>query len=95
MFSQGLLVVEQHGVLEKTGDLSEKGNRLLVELLRVANVGRNDLVERKVAGIALCDLGPVLLGLDSKFTSDGILSGDNPLVDIFGSQSHLGKICRK
>jgi hypothetical protein len=64
-------------------------------LLRVANVGRNDLVERKIAGIALCDLGPVLLGLDSKFATDGILGGDNPLVDIFGSQSHLGEVCRE
>lgn len=85
MLGEGFLVLEKYRVLEKTGDLAEEGDGLLVELLRVANVCRNNLFEGEIAGIALCDLGSVFLGLDSKFTTNGVLGSDDSLVDVLQS----------
>ena len=42
---ESILLLQQLGVLEDAEDLSEKGNWLLVELLRVTDVGRDDLLE--------------------------------------------------
>ena len=49
----------------------------------------------EIAGIALCDLGSVFLGLDSKFTTNGVLGSDDSLVDVLRSQSHFGRISRE
>jgi hypothetical protein len=61
---EDILVLQQARVLQQTCDLSEECDWLLVELLRVANVGSNDCVERKVLALALCQLRAVRLRLD-------------------------------
>jgi hypothetical protein len=82
VLGKSLLVLKQQRVFKKTGDLSEEGDGLLIELLGVADVCGNDLFERKIVGIALCDLGSVFLGLDGKFTTDGVLGSDDALVNV-------------
>lgn len=80
-FLQGLLVLQEQRVLDQTEDLAEESNGLLVQLLRVANVGRDDLGERQTL-FATAKLGPELLRLDSKLTTDSILGLDNMGIDV-------------
>lgn len=68
-----LLVFQQQRVLEETGDLAEEGNGLLVELLRVANVGCNDCVEGKVLALTIGQLCAIFLGADGKLATHRIL----------------------
>ena len=88
---EDILVLEKSGVLEETEDLSEEGDGLLVELLGVANVGRDDLRKGKAFGLALGDLSSVDLRLDGKLATDGVLGSDDVLVDVIdGKSSHFG-----
>jgi hypothetical protein len=78
---EGLLMVEQGRVLEQRGDLAEEGERLLVELLRVADVCEDDVVEGQALALAGGDLGAQLLGALGDQAADGVLGGDDMLVD--------------
>lgn len=76
-------------VLEQTQDLAEEGDRLLVELLRIADVGTYNLLEGQGL-VALSNPGAVLLGLDSKLAADGVLGLDDVRVDVSESKSRHG-----
>ena len=89
VLDESLLALEELGVLEDTGDLAEEGQGLLVELLRVSDVGRDDMLKGEVGGVASGDLCSVLLGLDSELTADGVLGSNNVLVDVVDGQSHF------
>lgn len=84
-----ILLVQQLGVLEDTEDLAEEGDGLLVQLLGVADVGRDDLGKGEVAG-AVCELGAVLLGLDGELAADGVLGGPDVGVDVVDAEPHGG-----
>lgn len=85
-----ILLLQKLGVLQQAQNLTEESNGLLVELLRVANVGRDDLVERQVLGgiAALGQRRSVLLRLDGKLAADGILGRHDVLVDVIDSEPH-------
>lgn len=75
-----------HGQLEqKTGwaHLAHKSQRLLIKstLLGVSDVGGYDFVERQ-AMIWLFESYPILLSLDGKFASNGILDFEEARVEI-------------
>lgn len=84
---QHLLMLQQQRVLYDTGDLAEEGNGLLVELLRVADVGGNDCVEGEVALVALCQTGTILLALDCELTAHGVLGRFDVRVDVVNGES--------
>lgn len=86
LVQQNVLLLQQWWVFQQAQDLSEKCDWLLVELLWVSNVGRNDLGERKI-GIALCQLGSVLLGSNSEFSSHSIFCLLNVGVDVVDVQA--------
>lgn len=69
---EDVLMLEKQRVLEETEDLAEKGDGLLVKLLGVADVGRDDLAEGDVGGSTEKG-GPELLGLDGKLTAHSVL----------------------
>lgn len=85
-----VLLLQELGVLEETGYLAEEGKGLLVELLGVADVGGDDLVEGQVVSLAAGDLGAVLLRLDGQLATDGVLGLLDVGVDVVGSESHGG-----
>jgi len=70
---QYVFVLQQLRVLHQTEHLAEEGDGLLVELLRVADVGGDDIVEGQVLALALGQSSLVLLGTDGEFATDGIL----------------------
>lgn len=78
---QDILLLEQVGVLEQTEHLAEEGDGLLVQLLGVANVGRDDLVKGQ-AGVALVQARTKLLRLDGELAADGIFGGADVRVDV-------------
>ena len=87
--AEGVGVLQQLRVLEKTEDLTEEGDGLLVQLLRVSDVGEDDAVE----GQRLVSLGEshaVLLGLDGQLTTDGILGLLDLRVDVVDVQAAGG-----
>lgn len=57
---QSLLILQEQRVLDQTQDLAEECDGLLVQLLRVADVGRDDLGKGQ-AGLAAAELGSELL----------------------------------
>src|SRR3569833_595007 len=61
--------------------MAEEGQGPLVELRRVANVGRDDLLEGKV-GSSLVQLGPELLRLDGELAADSVLGCLDMRVDV-------------
>lgn len=71
LIQQHILLFQQRRVFQQAQNLSEERNRLLVQLLRVSNIRRNDLVERQTR-IPLRKLRPVLLRSDGKFASHRI-----------------------
>lgn len=88
---QDIFLLEKLGVLQQTGDLSEEGDGLLVQLLGVADVGRDDLVEGQVTALALVQRSAELLGLDGQLATDGILGRANVGVDVVdGEPGHVG-----
>lgn len=78
---QDILLLEQIGVLKQTEHLAEEGDGLLVQLLGVANVGGDNLVEGQ-AGVALVQAGTQLLRLDGELTADSIFSCADVRVDV-------------
>lgn len=78
---QDLLVLQELRMLEKTQDLAEEGDGLLVELLRVADIGADDLGERQ-AGIALSKGCAVFLRLDGQLATHSILGLDDLGLDV-------------
>ncbi|KAK1251925.1 hypothetical protein MKX07_007404 [Trichoderma sp. CBMAI-0711] len=78
---QHILLVEQLRVLQQAQDLAEEGDGLLVQLLRVANVGRDDMVKGQ-AGVALAQLGAQLFRLDGQLAADGVFGGTDVRVDV-------------
>jgi hypothetical protein len=78
---QHIALLEQRRVLEEAKDLAEEGDGLLVELLGVADVGRDDLLEGQV-GRAICQRGPVFLRLDGQLTAHGVLGLPDVRVDV-------------
>jgi hypothetical protein len=54
-------VLQKLRVLKDTQDLAEECYRLLVELLRIADIRANDLLKGKILALALAQHGPVLL----------------------------------
>lgn len=86
---QDILLLEQIGVLEQTEHLAEKGDGLLVQLLGVANVGRDNLVKGQ-AGVALVQARTQLLRLDGELTANGIFSCADVRVDVVdGEAAHF------
>ena len=79
---QYVLVLQQSRILQQTRHLPEEGDGFLVELLRVANVGGDDGVERQVLALALSQLCAVLLRLDGELSTDGVLGGADVRVDV-------------
>ena len=61
-------------------------------MLWVADVGVDDSVEGEAMGLSLlAELNAILLGLDSEFTTDGVLDFEEGRVDgIEGEGAHCG-----
>jgi len=89
LVQEHIFVVEQGGVLEETEDLAEESDGLLIELLGVADVGRDNLGEGKI-GQATLEVGAVLLRLDGELTTDGIFSGLHMRIDIVDIEAFPG-----
>lgn len=81
------LVLEQLRVLEQAADLAKEGDGLLVQLLGVANVGRDDVLEGQAA-VAFGQARAKLLGLDGQLAADGVLGPPDVGVDGVNGQSH-------
>lgn len=81
LVQEDVLVLEEDGVLDEAEDLAEEGDGLLVELLGVANVGRDDLLEGE-ARLSPGQLGAELLRLDGKLTPYGVLGRLDMGVDV-------------
>jgi hypothetical protein len=73
MIQQHILMFQQRRVFKQAQNLTKEGYRLLIQLLGVSNVRRDDFLEGDVSG-AFCKLGSVLLRPNSKFPSDCVLS---------------------
>jgi hypothetical protein len=87
---QDVLVLQQLRVLQQRGDLAEECDGLLVELLRVADVGGDDRVEGQVLALALGQLRAVRLRLDGQLAADGILGRADVRVDVVEREDRLG-----
>lgn len=74
-------MLEEEGVLDEAQDLAEECDGLLVELLGIADVGRDDLLKGK-AGESLMEESPVLLRLHSQLATHGVLGGADVRVDV-------------
>jgi hypothetical protein len=95
LLHQHVGAVDEAGVLEQRRDLAEEGDGLLVQLLRVADVGADDLAEGQVGAGAAGDLGAVLLRLDRQLAADGVLGLLDVRVDGGDGEAlrHLGGRC--
>lgn len=69
-------------MLYNTENLAEEGDGLLIELLRVSDVGRDDLLERQIRTGTLGELSPVLLRLDGQLTAHSVLRRFDVLIDV-------------
>lgn len=78
---QDILLLKELRVLQQTEDLAEEGDGLLVQLLGVANVGRDDLVKGQAGG-ALAQLGTQLVRLDGELATDGVFGRADVRVDV-------------
>lgn len=83
---EDILLLEEKRVLEETEDLAEEGDGLLVKLLGVADVGRDDLVEGEVGG-STEQAGTELLGLDGKLATHSVLSRSDVRVDVVDGET--------
>jgi hypothetical protein len=63
---------QQRRVFKQAQNLTKEGYRLLIQLLGVSNIRRDDLLKGDVSG-AFGKLGSVLLRPNCKFSSDCIL----------------------
>ena len=81
LVQEDVLVLEEDGVLDEAEYLAEEGDGLLVELLGVADVCRDDLVKGQ-AGSALPEEGPVLLRLHGQLATHGVLGSADMGVDV-------------
>ena len=89
---QHVLVLQQLGVLEDAEDLAEEGEGLLVELLGVADVGADDLVEGQVLAVALPELGAEDLRLDGQLAAHRVLGLHHVRVDVvYGEPAHCSR----
>ena len=86
---EDILLLEKLGVLQQAEDLAEEGDGLLVELLRVANVGVDDLAERQ-RGVAVGQCSLVLLRPDGKLAAHSVLGRPHAGVDRVDCQSGHG-----
>jgi hypothetical protein len=84
---QNVLVLQQLRVLHQTEDLAEEGDGLLVELLRVADVGCDDSVEGQVLALALGQSSLELLRANGEFATDGIFCLFDVRVDVVDVQA--------
>jgi len=75
-------MLKQLRVLHQAHNLAEEGDRLLIQLLRVTNIGTDDRVEGKILAFALVELGAVLLRLDRQLATNGILGFLDMRVDV-------------
>ena len=78
---EGLGVFQQQRVLDQTQHLTEEGDGLLVQLLRVANVRKDHTVKGQRL-VSLCELHTQFLGLDGQLTTHGILGFPHVGVDV-------------
>ena len=78
---EGLGVLQQQRVLHQTQHLTEEGDGLLVQLLRVANVRKDHTVKGQRL-VSLCELHTQFLGLDGQLTTHGILGFPHVGVDV-------------
>lgn len=78
-------MLQKQGVLEQTQDLSKEGDGLLVELLGVADVCGDDLLEWEI-GVAPGKLGTIFLRLDGELATDGVLGLPDVRVDVVDIQ---------
>lgn len=83
---EDLGVVQQHRVLDETEDLAEEGNRLLVELLGVSDIGEDDAVEGEGL-VALSQTLAVFLRLDGQLTAHGVLGRPDVRVDVVDAEA--------
>ncbi len=81
LVEEHILMLQQLRVLDEAEHLAEECDGLLVELLRVADVGRDDLPEGQV-GVAPAKFSAVLLRLDGELAPDGVLGRPNVGVDV-------------
>lgn len=86
---QDILILEQLRVLEQAADLAEEGDGLLVELLRVADVCRDDLLEGE-AVVALAQARAELLRLDGELAAHRVLGPPDVGVDVVDGESRHG-----
>jgi hypothetical protein len=84
---QNVLVLQQLRVLHQTEHLAEESDGLLVELLRVANVGSDNIVEGQVLALALGQSGLELLRANGKFATDSIFCLLDVRVDVVDVQA--------
>jgi hypothetical protein len=80
-------MLQQLRVLHQTEHLAEEGNGLLVELLRVADVGCDDSVEGQVLALAFGQSSLELLRADSEFATDSIFGLFDVRVDVVDVQA--------
>lgn len=89
MIDQDILLLEQLGVLDQRQDLAKEGDGLLVELLGIADICRDDMVEGQIS-VTLGQLGPELFRLDGELTTDSVLRRADIGVDVVDGQPHGG-----
>lgn len=76
----------------KTAHLAQVGQRLLIQLLGVANVARYDRVKREL--LACLEVVPQLFGADGDSASNGVLGLEDSLVDGIVGDYAVGGIAR-
>ena len=86
------LVLEQIRPFQETSYLTKEGDGLLIELLRIANVGKDDGVEGEVLSLAFFELGLVLRCALGNETTHSVLGCFDVRVDVVERERlrHLG-----
>jgi hypothetical protein len=90
LVQQDILMLQQRWVLKQTQNLPKECYRLLIQLLGVSNIRRNNFVEGKVSS-AFCKLGSVFLRSNSKLSSHGIFGFLD--VGVYVVNVQAAKIC--
>jgi hypothetical protein len=83
----GLLLFQKWWIFQQTRHLSEKGDWLLVKLLWIANVCKDNLVKRQVFTLSLCNLRAIYLCTLRNQTAHGILSLLDMWIDSIESEN--------
>lgn len=99
LVQQDILLLQKWGIFHQAQHLSEERNGLLIQLLRVSNIGRNNLIERQTLR-SLRQLRSILLRPHRQLSSNRVLRLLDMRVDIIDIQTaelrsrrHLASRC--